>query len=294
MLRSLVFIFLLFTPQLAAAEVFEHCEDLAKPGDYNETVQQDFLQNFPALVSSFSAVHAPIPHAPGHGMIGLNLSGVPYLSCEQQYVLDWTKTEDTNRTPVIPLPRISFSFPVSENAKFVPYGGVGYLPPVTIMETRTVLLSAELGFGYDFEGPLSAGLRGHATSMKIVADVASHFSPDDPNVADLFIGHTFGVDAMVGYDTPNVTPYLAVGFTDVSTFFYIGDNGVVIDNYHPYFGLTTSAGVDMLLAEKWRVGGEIYYAPGGYSLPDADVESVEKTSRYGNLLTARMRLGREF
>jgi hypothetical protein len=294
MSRGLFLNILLLTPQVALAEVFEHCEDLDKPDDYDETVQQDFLQNFPALVSSFSAIHAPIPHAPGHGMIGINLSGVPYLSCEQQYVLGWTKTEDTNRTPVIPLPRISFAFPVSGSSKLVPYGGVGYLPPVTLMETRTVILSAELGLGYDFDGPLSAGLRGHATSMKIVADVASHFSPEDPDVVDLFIGHTFGVDAMVGYDTPNFTPYLAVGFTDVSTFFYIGDTGVVTDNRHPYFGLTTSAGVDMLLAEKWRLGGELYYAPGGYSLPDPNISSVEKASRYGNLFTARMRFGREF
>lgn len=294
MSRSLVLFFWLLLPSVAVAEVFDHCADLDKPADYDEGVQQDFLQNFPALVSTFSAVHGPIPHKAGHGAIGINLSGVPFLGCEQQFVLDWSKTENTNRTPVIPLPRLSFAFPVASNPKIVPYGGVGYLPPITMMETRTVILSGEVGVGYDFDGPLSAGLRGHATAMKIVADVASHFTPEEPDVDDLFLGHTFGVDAMIGYDTSIFTPYLAVGFTDVSTFFYIGDNGVVTDNYHPYFGFVTSAGVDALVAQKWRVGGEIYYAPGGYSLPDPDVDSVDKASRYGHLLTARMRLGREF
>jgi hypothetical protein len=77
--------------------------------------------------------------------------------------------------------------------------------------------------------------------------------------------------------------------TDISTFFYIGDDAVVTNNLHPYAGLTFSAGATLKLADKLVMAGEFYGAPGGYSLPDQSVSSVTPSSRYGQIYTARMR-----
>ena len=106
---------------------------------------------------------------------------------------------------------------------------------------------------------------------------------------DLYLASTFGLDAMVGYKAGFITPYAAIGFTDVSTFFYIGDDGVVTNNMHPYAGLTFSTGASLSLNSKLKTVAEFYGAPGGYSMPDPSLSSVKPASRYGHIYTARFR-----
>lgn len=284
----------LLAPATALAEVDPKCADLEQPANYDEQVQQDFLQNYIALSTTLSAVHAPVPHKPGHGAISLDVGIIPPLGCEKRYVLNWTKTEETNKSPVVPRPRVTFSLPVGEMKALVPYAGVAYVPPVPLAGTRNVIVSAEAGLGVRIkDSDLQLGGRFHATSAKIIADAATAFDPSDPPVDDLFLAYTLGVDAMVGYAFGEVVPYGAVGFTDASTFFFIGDDGVVTNNYHPYAGLSFSLGLDALIADWFRLGAEFYGAPGGYSLPDDTVSSVEKGARYGHLYTGRLRLGVE-
>ena len=66
---------------------------------------------------------------------------------------------------------------------------------------------------------------------------------------------------MVGFKTPMIEPYLALGFTDASTYFWIGDDGIVSNNTQPYFGFTGSAGAQIHVK---RIDGalECYAAPG--------------------------------
>ena len=73
----------------------------------------------------------------------------------------------------------------------------------------------------------------------------------------------------------------------------IGDDGIVTNNYHPYFGPNGSLGLDALVKGRLRIGGEVYAAPGGYSKPDKDVADVTPSSRYGHLYTGRFRIGVE-
>jgi hypothetical protein len=260
------------------------------PEDYNEAAQQEFLANYPALYTSFSPVHGPVPHDPGHGSIGVELAIVPPLSCERRLVFDYNKTEDTNKTPLIPRPRVSFAFPAI--GRMVPYAGVAYIPPIPLFGTTNVILSGEVGVGFQLGELFQIGGRFHATSQKTVGEIATPFEDGGTAFDDLYIASTFGLDLMTGLDIDPVTPYLAVGFMDASTFFYVGDDNMVVNNFHPYFGPTFSVGVDGLV--KWiRFGGEFYAAPGGYSLPDDTVESVKPASRYGQLYTARFKIGVE-
>lgn len=278
-------------PALARADIAEECQGLPMPDDYDEQQQQDFLQNFPALSLTFSPTHGPVPHEPGHGMVGVQLAGIPPLSCRRRYVLGWSKTEDTNKTPLAPKLHASFAGP--EVLGVLPWVGVAYLPPVTLLGTRNVVLSVEAGLGYDLDdSPLQLGLRFHATSVKIVADIATAFDERrDPSVDDLYIGSTFGADLMAGWELSWATPYVAAGVTDASTFFYIGDDGVVTNNLHPYAGPTFALGLDGLLFDRLRWGAEFYAAPGGYSRPDPGAATV--SGSYGHLYTGRLRLGYE-
>jgi len=277
----------------AYAQVDPKCQEVADAGppeDYDDRAQQEFLLNYPALYTTLSPVHGPVPHDPGHGAIGLDLDVVPPLSCEKRMQLSWSKTEDTNKTPLIPRPRVTFAFPAI--GRMVPYAGVAYIPPITLFGTTNVILSGEVGVGFQLGELFQIGGRFHATSQKTVGEIATPIIEGDPPLDDLYIASTFGLDLITGLDIDPVTPYLALGFTDVSTFFYIGDDDKVINNFHPYFGPTASLGVDALV--KWvRLGGEFYAAPGGYSTPDNTVESVKPASRYGYLYTARFRIAVE-
>lgn len=285
-------------PSAAYALVNPQCEGLARPADYSEQRQQDFLQNYFALGTTLSPMHAPVPHEPGHGAIGLDLLFLPPLGCAHRFVLDWTKTEDTTVTLIAPRPRVTFAF--DGPGSTVPYAGFAYVPPVAMFGTRNVIVGGEVGVGGKL-GNVQLGGRIHAEMIKTVADIATAFNAGDPAVMDLFVASTFGVDAMFGYEIRTVTPYAAIGFTDASTLFLVGDDLVITDNLHPYAGPVLSLGADALIGKRLRVAGELYGATGGFSRPKTArsppkpvINPTEPNSHgYGNLFTARLRIGYE-
>lgn len=271
------------------------------PANYDEQVQQDFLQNFPALSASLSPLHAPVPHRPGVGAIGVDLSYIPQLSCAQRTVLNYTKTEDANKTPVLPRPRVTFAFPaITLGGKaLIPYAGAALIPPIPVAGTYNTITSAELGVGMNVTDALQAGLRLHYTMQRTIGNVAAAFEPGvDPEYNDLYLSSTSGVDVMVGYEVGSFTPYLSAGLTEVQSFFWIGDNdasgATAMNNQHPYFGPAVSLGVDSRLKERIRLAGEFYAAPGGYSqIPGIDYSDSKAARRYGSIYTGRIRLAYE-
>lgn len=280
----------------AWAQVSADCQ-VPKPDDYDEIVQQDFLQNYPALALTFSPIHAPIPHEPGRGAIGMDFAVIPGLPCEKRMVLEWSKEEDASFSPIAPRISGSFAFPAIAD-RVIPYAGLAYLPPIPMFNQRTSLLSVEAGVGWRLkpEHPLQMSVRFHATSTKLIANVARAFrvpGEEPQEFDDYYNASSFGFDAIGGWELPWFTPFLAVGYTDVSTFFYIGDDGVVTNNYHPYSGFTFSAGLDGLVANRFRWGAEFYGAPGGYHRPDKDVTTSKGAPAYGHMYTARFRLAYE-
>lgn len=280
-----------FAAPQARAFIDPKCAGLVLPGDYNEQAQQDFLSNYFALSTTFSPLHAPVPHEPGHGAIGADFGIIPPLGCARRMVLNYTKTEDTNKSPLVPRLRVSYAFPAI--GKLVPYAGLAYLPPVKLLGMTNVMLSGELGVGVELGEVLQLGGRFHATTMKTVGELAPPFVEGDPAFDDLYLASTFGLEVSTGLDFDVITPYLALGWLDSSTFFYIGDDSVVTNNYHPYFGPTGSLGIDGLVAGRLRFGAEMYAAPGGYSKPDKEAEDIKPASRYGHIYTGRFRLAVE-
>ncbi len=226
----------------------------------DEDLQRAYMLNYFAAAATFSPLHGPIPHEPGHGSVAIELAGVPPLSCARRMAFGGTKTEDTNKTPVIPRPRLSFTLP--SEGPLVGYGSLGYIPPVTIFGTRNVILSLDAGAAWRFDNGWQTGLRFHATLMKTIGDIATAFDLDDPAYADLYLGSSFGGDWMLGRAWQRLTPYAALGFTDLSTFFYIGDDGVVQNNPHPFAGPTASLGLQARPWKNLELAGEYYTAPG--------------------------------
>ncbi|MFT4627490.1 MAG: hypothetical protein ACI8PZ_006174 [Myxococcota bacterium] len=276
----------------ASAQIAPECKGVNVPNDYSDIVQQDFLMNYYALATTFSAIHGPIPHEPGGGALGLDMVVMPPLGCEKRLAVGGTKTEDTNKTPIIPRPRVTFALPAL--GPVLPWGGVAYVPPVKVFGTTNVIVSAEVGLSGRVGDTVQLGGRFHATSQKSVGEFATPFIKGDDAVDDMFVASTFGFDLMLGLDFDVITPFAAFGLTDASTFFYIGDDGVITNNYHPYFGPVFSLGAEGLVADHFRWGGEFYGAPGGYSLPDLEIATEKGAARYGRMYTARFRFAYEF
>lgn len=281
----------LFGLSTASAYIDPRCEGVEIPDDYDEQTQQDFLANYVALSTTLSPQHGPIPHEPGHGALGVDLAVIPPLGCRRRLVLGGTKTEDTNKTPVAPRLRVSFAFPAI--GRIQPWAGVAYIPPVPLLGTRNVIVSGEAGFGIELGERAQVGGRYHFSLGRTIGEIATPFELEDPAFEDLYLASSFGFDGMFGYALGPVTPYVAAGITDVSTFFYIGDTSVVTSNLHPYFGPVFSLGLDGLVKERLRFGAELYAAPGGSSRPEPDIERAAGFGRYGHLYTARVRLALE-
>jgi hypothetical protein len=279
---------LLLAPGVAAAQIAPECEGVLPADGYDEQIQQDFLQNYVALATTFSPMHGPVAYEPGHGSIGVGLDGIPPLNCQRRLVLNGTKTEDTNKTPVAPRLRAHFAFP--KLGGITPFAGVGYMPPVTAFGTRNVLLSGEIGAGAQMGDHFQVGGRFHATSFKTVGDVATAFNEDDPPVDDLFLANTMGLDAMFGWKLESMTPYATAGFLDASTFFLVGDDGVVANNYHPYAGFAGALGVQGFV-KRLTWSAELYAAPGGYSNPDPDHGVLLDGRSAGHITTLRLAAG---
>ena len=66
---------------------------------------------------------------------------------------------------------------------------------------------------------------------------------------------------MVGYRSNKWTPYAALGFTDVSTFFTLMMM-VWSSTTLPYAGLVISTGTQYRVSEHLQSAAEIYMAPG--------------------------------
>jgi len=241
----------------AHAYVDPKCE--GETQKFDDLGQQNFMLNYFSLATSYSPIHSPVPLKPGHGSVSVEMSIIPPLSCAQRLVLDSSKTEDTNKAPILPRPRVLFAFPKQGNV--VPYAGFGIIPPITVFGVRNLLLSTEMGVGLR-AGEWEYGGRVHASMIKTVGEIATPFVEGDPAYDDLYVGSTVGLDLMLGYKFENsITPYLALGLTDVSTFFYITDDGYVGNNFDPFFGPTMSLGLDGDVG-NWNFGGEFYTAPG--------------------------------
>lgn len=280
-----------------AEECREYAEDSSNFEDYDEQQQQDFLANYYALNSSFSSIHAPVPHQPGHGMIGVRGNGLMPLPCRRRFALEHTKTEDTNVSPVLPTLVASFAFDVGNDA-IVPYAEAGFLAPINVGGTRNVVFQGAIGIGLQPTDGLQLGVRAHASLQRTIGEIATPFEEGDPVHQDLFLGSTLGISGGAGFPLDlgkggKGTPFVNVGVLDASTFFYVGDSSVVPNNKHPYLGLDYSLGWDWLFAgERVRLGAEYYGAPGGHrTLHGGD--GAAGWSGYGRVHTWRLRAGVE-
>jgi hypothetical protein len=231
----------------------------------DDLAQFDHMLNFFAAATTMSPLHGPMGGEEGQGRLGADIMVMPPLSCAQRIVFqdletgEGGKTEDTNKSPIVPRPHVSFAFPQVNGWQI--YGTAAYIPPVPFAGTRNVYLGFEVGVGREVAG-LQAGARFHSSMLRAIGDIATKLNEDDPDLVDLYLASTFGVDVMIGKEWGSWTPYFAAGWTDVSTIFYVDDTGAMVNNSAPYYGPAFSLGTEAALHERIAFAAEIYSAPG--------------------------------
>lgn len=245
------------------AQIAAECEGVEVPEDYDEDKQQAHLNNYFAAGFLMTPL-APIQAFQGEqkASIGLELGIVPPLGCQERLVLGGTKTEDTNKLPVNPRPRILAALPAPENVSLL--AGFTLMPPVEIPDVGSILQAGvEMAVGVQISPALTVGTRAHLNFTRARAEIATPFIKGAQAYDDLFYASSLGMDLALSYslqsmNLPWATPYFSAGVADITTLFIVGDDLVVTQNVdYPWWGALVAGGVQMIFADHFDVTVEV-------------------------------------
>lgn len=254
-------LFLLAASAFAAVDV--QCEGQVgndPPSFYtNDAAQLAYALNHFALNTSYSPLHGAFPTTPKHLDLRLELMVTPGLNCERRFYEDRQSTMDTNHTPV--LPRFRVGFTSKKLGKLVLYGSAGFTPPLPLGGATAVVASGEAGFGIPVSDKTAISARVHYSHNRTTAHIFPPTDIQNDLIRDFYDGSTFGVDGVASFAVGKAEPYLAVGYVDVSTFAWRGEDSAVINNYDPYAGMALSLGSNFT-TEHFVGAAEFYAVPG--------------------------------
>jgi hypothetical protein len=242
------------------AQISPECAGVRRPADYDEAKQQAHLANYFAAGFLLTPLGSP-SRDPGQTSMGLELGAIPPLSCDERLALDATKTEDTNKSPVLPRGRVMFTS--RKVGPIVPWGGFAFVPPVPSPLGTVFIADGELGATWPVQlspdRTLDIGGRAHLGFARVRSEIASA-PKGQPVVEDIFFTSSLGADVSVGsrftlHPEVVLAPYLFGGVADVSTLVIVGDDLAVVQNtQYPWAGALVGAGAE-LRAWSWLVLG---------------------------------------
>jgi len=282
-----------------------------------------------ALAMAPSPLTSPSPYKAFQVAIGLDLHQFDYLSCQERTVFlgGIQKTEDTNKTPVVPRFRFSMGLPMGG------YVTISGLPPLTLFGVRTGVITGEVGGGFGLgDSPARLGVRLHASSGQIVGDIAHPVGMepgdegyDDASVDDEYQFLNVGADAAVSWaiELPKLSifPYAGAGVLNVSSIFYVGETYYTVflgDHYTKYMheenpgpvneagqltpypgyrGLDAFAGVRVAFLEHFEGTLEGFFIPVRTVIGSDErflTETGETSPYVSNFFSLRLRLGYMF
>lgn len=258
------------------SQIAPECAGTPLPKNYDEDTQQAYLQNYFGASFLLTPMAPPVAYDTPRASIGLELGFIPPVACEHRFVLGGTKTENTDKSPVSPRPRVFAQLP--KIGPLSSHVGFTFLPPVASPIGTLLQAGGELGAGWRSPNGFSVGARAHLDFARMRAEIASPFNPDDPAVDDLFFANSMGADVGVGFTLPldvawlALTPYAFGGMADVSTLFLVGDDRVIVENTtQPYAGAIVAAGAHALVAEHVELVLEASWAIPTYPTVKAKV-----------------------
>lgn len=220
----------LLFPSVLEASVDPACDldadgvvDEYDPALWSEARQQSNMLNFFGMSLSYSPLRAPASLRPARTEARLSLSYVPSLTCLERSVFNGQKTENTNKSPVIPQLRVSVGLP----AGF--FVGLTGIPPVTMFGVKAGMIGAELGFAHQLASGLQVGIRGTAQGARIEGDLAGPFEGQEAE-NDIYRASVYALEGMMGQSLAahplgaTLVPYVGVGYSRVIALMYVGES----------------------------------------------------------------------
>jgi len=259
MVVLLVWIGQMFGSHLAYAQLAEGCDDDGDgkvngydPSTWDEGLQAANQMNFYGMMMSYSPIQSPAALTAGKLVPKLELSYVPQQDCLERAVFDGQKTENTNKTYVLPRLRVSYGLP------FGIYVGLGGVPPVTLFGVQSGMIAAEVGYGSTLREQFELGARAYVLGGRVAGDLAGPLEGQEA-VDDVYRNTVYGAEAGIGYRKPIrdgvLVPYVQAGFTRIIALFYVGEKeGEGFDETDPNAATLPTSAED-------AVGQELTYRP---------------------------------
>lgn len=255
--HKLTLLLVLVAAPAGAAGVASECEQELAGGIAGQVPDGDIdaynlrqsakMLNHPALSMLISPLG--MPKVKG-AVLSVELARIPPLGCKDRAVVfnNALKTEDTNKVPLLPRPRLRVGLP--KLFGFDGTLGVAYVPPIPLGNTMLHHAGFELGLSRDLSSELTIGLRYHAAISKVADDIAKSVDEDGPEVLDFYANSLWGLGMHVGYQGGGLPAglglYGSFGYANVGTFFLIGDDSRIQNNADPFRGVDYSLGIQML------------------------------------------------
>lgn len=285
------------------------------PNTTSEDAQSWNLAHATSLGMTLSPLGVASSLKPMQLNASLELNQIKYLSCQEQSVLSGTKTEDTNKTPILPRPRLTLALPMS-------WVSVVGLPPAKLFGVKTGIFGGDVGARLPYgEGNGTVAIRGHAVIGQIVGDIAHPYgaAPGDPGYEDLAIDDeyqffTLGADVSTSWKIPvagqSVTPYLGAGWIKSNSIFFVGEDDYEVfagDYFLKYFheelggtrlpgyvGPDVFAGVATGPVGKLDGAVEFLFIPVRFSMPEELYIDGQPNPYTRNYASLRLRVGYTF
>lgn len=254
-MKKFLSIVIFLWPQIVQAQIAPECAGIEKPTDYDEENQRSFMQNY--SISMFM----PLPIIDSHpsdqarGAIGIDTTFVPKLTCRERLALNATKTEETDKIPLLPRPRLSI--PIFQNSRFALVGAVSFLPPL-IPKLLLWHVSTEGSFLYELINGIVIGARAFMGVSYLRAEIAAPFEKSAQTKEDWLSSAMIGGDFSVSFGVPimenqKLYPFLSFGLIKGASIFIVADDGVSVPNKYPLFTLTNFVGLSYHLFDRLKV-----------------------------------------
>lgn len=262
-MKKFLFIIVFLWPQIVQAQIAPECAGIEKPADYDEEKQRSFMHNHAMSMFMPLPIIDSHPSDQARGAIGIDTTLVPKLTCRERLALNATKTEDTDKMPLLPRPRLSI--PIFQNSRFALVGGVSFLPPL-IPKLLLWHVSTEGSFLYEPMKGIVIGARAFMGVSYLRAEIATPFDKSAQTKEDWFSFAIIGGDLSASFGVPitenqKLYPFLSFGLIKGASIFVVADDGVSVPNKYPLFSLTNFVGLSYHLFDRLKlaltIGGVI-------------------------------------
>lgn len=246
-MRRLTSLCLLLMNVSAFAQIAPECAGVEKPADYHEGKQRAYLQNY------FIAALMPLPFVSSHSSsakkstVGVDVSLVGRLSCQERLVLGGTKTENTSQAPIFP--RLFAKGTLLSKDPLSLEIGATFLPPLPIPGLSIWHASSQATLSYEPITNVGLHLRGFISLLYLRSEIASPFDKNDPVKDDWFSFASIGGDLTASFGMPfsarhAIYPFISFGIIKGASIFAIGDDSKAVPNEdYPLLGGTNFVGL---------------------------------------------------